>query len=198
MAYTIYCHTFPNGKKYVGQTCQEPEKRWFNGKNYCRGQQPAIEAAIKKYGWENVTSEILAVVETKEEADALEIFYIGALGLTDKANGYNIALGGSQGRLTLVDRELLEFRRRLRNCAMGDEMINGHWLLESIDEAKRDTKIANFINTIWRDIVTAFDASGNKWREADTVRFAVFALEFANARLELIKRAHKELYGEDI
>lgn len=26
--YTIYCHTFPNGKMYFGQTNRKPEKRW--------------------------------------------------------------------------------------------------------------------------------------------------------------------------
>ena len=35
----VYCHTFPNGKKYVGITGQSPESRWgAQGSNY-RGQK---------------------------------------------------------------------------------------------------------------------------------------------------------------
>lgn len=31
MGYSVYKHTFPNGKVYIGMTGQEPEKRWANG-----------------------------------------------------------------------------------------------------------------------------------------------------------------------
>lgn len=33
--YTIYMHKNKiNGKIYIGQTCQKPERRWDNGKHY--------------------------------------------------------------------------------------------------------------------------------------------------------------------
>ena len=32
--YTVYCHIFPNGKRYVGITKQKPEYRWDNGNGY--------------------------------------------------------------------------------------------------------------------------------------------------------------------
>lgn len=35
--YKVYMHTLPNGKRYVGITKQEPEKRWLNG--YCIDQE---------------------------------------------------------------------------------------------------------------------------------------------------------------
>jgi len=34
--YTVYQHTVPNGKNYIGITRQEIGKRWKNGKGYCR------------------------------------------------------------------------------------------------------------------------------------------------------------------
>ena len=50
-----------------------------------------------KYGWNNFTHEILAQIETADEADKLEQFYIKKFDTV--INGYNIAFGGA-GRHT--------------------------------------------------------------------------------------------------
>lgn len=55
--YKVYMHTLPNGKKYVGITKRNVNERWKNGngyKNNCR-----FYNAIRKYGWDNITHEIL-------------------------------------------------------------------------------------------------------------------------------------------
>ena len=63
----VYTHTNKiNGKKYVGQTCQIPEKRWKNGNGYKRN--PYFYNAIQKYGWDNFEHQILASDLTLEEA----------------------------------------------------------------------------------------------------------------------------------
>ena len=51
-------------------------------------------AAIKKYGWENFSHEILAVVYNVDQANLLEQHYISMYKATDPNFGYNIALGG--------------------------------------------------------------------------------------------------------
>ena len=38
--YSVYCHTFPNGKRYVGIS-SDCEKRWRNGKGYETQQKMA-------------------------------------------------------------------------------------------------------------------------------------------------------------
>ena len=48
----VYIYTFPNGKKYIGQTAQPLEKRAKKGEGY--KNSPAVYNAIKKYGWENI------------------------------------------------------------------------------------------------------------------------------------------------
>ena len=48
--YCVYEHIFPNGKKYIGISC-DAEKRWRNGKGY--ETQPKIARAINKYGWKD-------------------------------------------------------------------------------------------------------------------------------------------------
>lgn len=85
--YCVYIHTNKiNGKKYVGQTCQEPEKRWKNGKGYHNNIY--FTRAIQKYGWDNFEHEIIKCNLTKEEADDIEKLLIKELN-TLNPNGYN-------------------------------------------------------------------------------------------------------------
>lgn len=68
--YTVYCHTFPNKKKYVGITCQKPQYRWNNGNGY-KGQ-PFIYNAIQKYSWHNIEHKVLYENLTKQQAEEVE------------------------------------------------------------------------------------------------------------------------------
>lgn len=92
--YCIYKHTSPSGKSYIGFTGQTPENRWgMNGSQYKRVKgHHKFAAAIKKYGWDNFTHEILEEGLSFEEANQREIYYIA---LYDSFNnGYNATLGG--------------------------------------------------------------------------------------------------------
>ena len=90
--YTVYCHIFPNGKRYVGVTKLAPKKRWKNGKGYAGN--PFMSRAIAKYGWAYVRHEILAVVDCAEVAGDLERRFISEYATTDPDFGYNILPGG--------------------------------------------------------------------------------------------------------
>ena len=92
--YIVYCHTNKiNGKRYVGITSQKPEKRWGkNGDGY-KGRT-RFNAAIKKYGWEEFTHEILFTELTEKEAQDKEQYLIAKWHLTDKRYGYNMTAGG--------------------------------------------------------------------------------------------------------
>ena len=104
--YCVYIHTSPSGKKYVGQTGVEPEKRWRNGgKGYLAKKngkyvQPIFAYAIIKYGWDNFEHEIIASNLTKEEADNFEKLLIEKLNTRDSERGYNLREGGSNGGLS--------------------------------------------------------------------------------------------------
>ena len=90
--YTVYKHTSPSGKVYIGLTAQQVEKRWRGGKGYKYNQ--AFYKAIQKYGWDNIKHEIIAENLTAEQAQKLEIELIKKYDSRNKNKGYNICVGG--------------------------------------------------------------------------------------------------------
>lgn len=91
--YTVYKHTSPSGKVYIGYTSQRNVKhRWNNGKGYIGNDY--FSKAIDKYGWDNFSHQILFVGSSESEAKEKEIFYISLYDSTDRSKGYNITKGG--------------------------------------------------------------------------------------------------------
>ena len=107
--FIVYCHTNKiNGKKYIGITCQDAEVRWgYKGNNYLQ-KQPYFAAAIKKYGWENFTHEILFEGLTAQEAHDKEIeliaYYHTYVG-DSECWGYNLTRGGFGGVKYLTEED---------------------------------------------------------------------------------------------
>lgn len=86
MYYTIYKITNnTNGKYYIGQHKTQNLDDGYMGSGH------RILAAIKKYGKENFSKEILHVFESQEEMDAKE----KELVVIDRANTYNLNEGGT-------------------------------------------------------------------------------------------------------
>lgn len=93
--FKIYIHTTPSGKKYIGQTCQQLNRRWRNGNGYVRNTY--FFRAITKYGWENITHEVLYECETLQEANKVEAELIAQYKTNNPKFGYNIS-GGADGK----------------------------------------------------------------------------------------------------
>lgn len=91
--YTVYKHTAPNGKCYIGMTRQVPEDRWQNGLGY--RTQTRFYRAIVKYGWCNFQHEIVGNNLSLEQAEDLERRLIAEYRSWDKDYGYNIERGGN-------------------------------------------------------------------------------------------------------
>lgn len=106
MPYLIYKHTNKiNGKSYIGLThFSSANIRWQNGKGYNKHTQPCFRDAIKKYGWENFTHEILEDnIKTKSEANLREQYWIAYYHTYVKdplCNGYNLTKGGDDHTYT--------------------------------------------------------------------------------------------------
>ena len=90
-----------NNKIYIGQTKNsleyrkhQHEREALNPNRLC----VYFHNALNKYGFDSFKWEILKDnVETQEELDNLEIFYINFYNSSDKNIGYNLKLGGNSG-----------------------------------------------------------------------------------------------------
>ena len=90
--YSIYVHTTPDGRKYVGSTSQEPNRRFGNGLNKYKHCNRFLEA-IKLFGWDNIQHQVLETVEEKETALKREEYYTLLWRTNEPEFGYNIYVG---------------------------------------------------------------------------------------------------------
>lgn len=112
--YCVYMHTNKiNCKKYIGQTCMKPTKRWNSGKGYQGNTY--FWNAIQKYGWDCFDHKIIASNLTKEEADNFERLLIKKLDSTNPNKGYNLQDGGSHGQPSELSRENIRRSAQKRN-----------------------------------------------------------------------------------
>ena len=94
----IYCLTFPNGKRYVGQSNSSIEKRWISYRRLLCKTQPKLYRALKKYGPDNVKYEIVIETNDNERINKVEEQLIALWNLTSNKYGYNIKEGGKNGK----------------------------------------------------------------------------------------------------
>lgn len=95
-AYCVYMHIFPNNKKYIGITSQNPQRRWRRGNGY--KTQEMMTRAINKYGWDNIEHIILFKNLMKNEAEEKEIELINKYKTNIRKYGYNIEEGGKTAK----------------------------------------------------------------------------------------------------
>jgi group I intron endonuclease len=141
MSYTVYKHTSPSGKVYIGITRQKPEARWGrDGTGY--KHSPHLLAAIKKYGWDAFQHDILAVGLTKEAACAMEVRLIAEYDSTNPDKGYNADLGGcAPGRMSAATRKKVsEAQRGAKHHYFGKHLSEEH--RQRLGEAHRGKKYA--------------------------------------------------------
>ena len=127
--WVLYLHTTPCGKRYYGITSQKPKHRWNNGKGYKNNLY--FTRAIKKYGWDNITHEILQEGLTKYEAQELEQYMIQWYDTDNQKNGYNLTRGGEGTKGICGEKSVWygkhfseEHRQKLRESHKGEKHPN--------------------------------------------------------------------------
>lgn len=123
MGYTVYKHTSPSGKVYIGITKRKPEYRWNKGKGY-RKDQLLFYRAIKKYGWDNFTHEILYTGLSEKDAKNIEISLIRqykSLGMS-----YNITDGEDGGRGLHNKRKKMSDETKLKMSKSRKGLLEGN------------------------------------------------------------------------
>lgn len=133
----VYIHTAPDGKKYVGITCNKPEWRWRNGKGY--SQNAHFSAAIQKYGWGNFTHEIVASGLPKADACEMEQRLIKLYKTQDREYGYNKSSGGELSALGVIGRKHTEGTRQRMSEARKKVVLTPDWR-KHLSEALTGTK----------------------------------------------------------
>ena len=115
-----------DGKPYIGQTCGTPQERFLEHK---RANSP-IGKAIRQFGSENFTIEIIAECETAEQAREREkSFIIEYDSMTP--NGYNQVGGGVRRDARINLAFTSELKKQLEDIASVDE-ISMNALVEKI------------------------------------------------------------------
>jgi len=130
-----------NGKRYVGQTTQQVERRW--SQHICdakrHGKKYPLHRAINKYGKDGFEISVLAKACSIDGLNILERFFIGRL-RTIVPFGYNLLSGGRNGgKLPETTRKKIsiactgkpgvphteEFKERLRERSLGNKYSLG-------------------------------------------------------------------------
>lgn len=133
--YSVYVHTTPNGKKYIGYTGNNVKRRWGNGKHY--KQHKHFYNAIQKYGWENITHEIVFQTDNKQYALEKEMEYIKLYKSNNRKFGYNNSIGGESG------------------------FNGGKHSYRTIQRLKNNSKIADLTRERMSKPVAQYDLTGN-------------------------------------
>ena len=111
----IYCITNTlNGKKYIGQTTKTLEKRWISHKSESKKHENKFYRAIRKYGFEYWTKEIIEEIENDllNEREQYWISHFDTMNI-----GYNLRSGGGQNSLLSE-----ESKKKISEKHMGKRM----------------------------------------------------------------------------
>ncbi len=98
MAWTIYCHTHTDsGRRYVGLTSRTWQCRWSQHvvqSRSMKGNRSHFANALRKYGRDAFSHEVLEICETVELANAAEEKWIEGLETRNPEKGFNLMRGG--------------------------------------------------------------------------------------------------------
>ena len=179
--YTVYKHTSPHGKVYIGITARPVSRRWHGGSAY--RNNPHFYSAIKKYGWDNFQHEILAQGLTFEAACEMERALIAQHCSTDPKRGYNRSPGGD--KTTLGYRYSEESRERISQALIGKrkgiphtpehcehirQALRGHTASEATREKLRQSLGDRFQTAEAREKQKANTPKGSAHHRAQAVR----------------------------
>lgn len=105
-----------NNKKYIGQTIREPKERWQEHKKKANNNtdNTPLARAIRKYGWDNFTTEVIDTANSQQEADEKEKYWIKyyktCIQEFGREAGYNITPGGGGVIRTTEEQKELMFK----------------------------------------------------------------------------------------
>lgn len=152
--YSVYKHTFSNGKSYIGvsgnliKRKQQHINEAFNknGKAY----NFTFKRAIRKYGFNDITTTILFETPNEDTAYLAEVYFI-AIFDTYLGNGYNDDKGGRGGKGMLGKNHSQSSINKISQSKQGSKvsaktkkkMSNSHIGLKHTEESKKKISQSN-------------------------------------------------------
>mgnify|MGYP003289620149 CR=1 FL=1 len=138
-----------NGKNYIGQR-KCPENKIPETDTFYKGSGYFLRSAFKKYGINNFSKSILAITETKVNADILEKYFIKLFRESGKAE-YNIADGGQGGLLNEYHRQCIIKSNLSRKLSEESKLkisnaLKGH---KESEETKRRKSLSHKGLKVW-------------------------------------------------
>ena len=99
-----------NGKRYIGQCKYQQNRDW---QTYL-GSGTILKKAIKKYGKENFSREIICNAFSREELSELELHFILEYDAVNRTDFYNMAEGGYATRGFLGKTHTEEYKEKMK------------------------------------------------------------------------------------
>ncbi len=122
--YTVYMHTTPSNKHYIGITSKNVFDRWKNGQGYHNNKH--FYNAIMKYGWDNIKHETIVSGVSREWAIKLEQSLILYYRSNENAYGYNHAVGGPNNKSGYHFNHSEETKHLISQSKLGVKFSDAH------------------------------------------------------------------------
>ena len=147
-----------NGKKYVGITKNEPQRRWGGGSGYHKNKH--FSDAIKRYGWDGFAHLIMRKSLTMEEALNEEQRLIAFYKTQDKERGYNLSSGGEHPVQTEETKKLMSQNRKGKGKVKRSSETRALMSLHHKGGTERSAVICVESGTVYESINSAARATG--------------------------------------
>lgn len=193
--YSVYRHTAPSGKVYVGITKHKNiNRRWLKGLGYKKAG--IFRFAIEKYGWDNIKHEVLLTNISESEAKYAEKYLIKwykihkmSYNLTDGGDG---CVGRDPWNKGMHCSE--ETKKKIGNANKGER--NAWWHKEFPEEMKR--KISEAKKGIATKVskVNQFTLSGDFVREWESISEAARSLHLDGSAISKCCRGKRNYVGK--
>lgn len=132
--YTVYKHTSPEGKVYIGCTGDKVETRWKKGYHH----NVALTNDVEKMGWDNFKHEVISTNMDESSAYALEKELIHKYDSTNTDRGYNKSIGGKiNSGIVRSD----EYRKKMSELKQGEK--HNFYGKHHTEESKREMSVSS-------------------------------------------------------
>lgn len=163
--FIIYMHIFPDGRKYIGMTALDLQKRWGKGEKYNK----QFRRATAQYGWENVRHEVLASNLSMAEALQLETKLIAEYDTTNPDKGLNSSKGGWY---TAYGREMTEAEKEAMSAHFRSPVVQfslGGKFLRTFKSSLEACKVVGMSPAVLSECLmgTQHTAGGYQWRKLE-------------------------------